>query len=234
MRITRTVAIHQPNFYPWLGFFNKILRADVFIFMDNAQYPKGDGSWCNRVKLLINRQPAWVTMPIVRSYHGTRRICEMKINNSTSWRDKFLKTIQINYARVPFLKTTYPWLAKVINQPADMLADYNIAAIQAFMEYINLDTNKLILGSTLDVTGSATELLIEMVKAVDGTAYLCGGGAGDYQEDDLFGEHGIELIYQNFYHPVYAQTNTNQFTSGLSIIDSLLNCGPENTHNILC
>ncbi len=227
------VAIHQPNFFPWLGFFNKIVRADIFILMDNAQFPKTGGAWSNRVQLLVNGQAAWVTMPIVRSYHGTRRICEMKINNSTPWREKLLKTIQMNYARAPFFKPTYPWLAELIDRPADSLAEYNIAAIRALMERLNLNTAKLVLGSTLNVAGNLTELLIAMVRAVGGTAYLCGGGAGGYQDDELFGAHGMELIYQNFNHPVYPQANTNQFVPGLSIVDSLLNCGPDKTRGLI-
>ena len=79
MPVKKVVAIHQPNFFPWLGFFNKVACSDVFILMDNVQFPKKGGSWSNRVQLAINGQAAWVTMPVVRSFHGTRIIKDMQI-----------------------------------------------------------------------------------------------------------------------------------------------------------
>lgn len=221
----KVVAIHQPNFFPWLGYFDKIARADVFILLDNVQFPKKGGNWSNRVKLIINGQAAWVTMPVVRSYHGTRLINQMQINNATPWRNKLLKTIQINYSRAPFFDALFPLLSELVNNPTDQLATYNLATIYALMENLELDRSKLVLGSSLNVAGQATDLLISMVKAVGGTAYLAGGGASGYQEDEKFAAAGIELIYQNFEHPVYAQVNTKQFVPGLSIIDSVINGG---------
>ena len=75
--MNRVVAIHQPNFFPWLGYFDKIARSDVFIFLDDVQFPKTGGVWSNRVKILIGGEARWSTAPIDRSFTGTRKICEM-------------------------------------------------------------------------------------------------------------------------------------------------------------
>jgi len=230
---SKVVAIHQPNFFPWLGYFDKVKRADLFIIMDNVQFPKTGGTWVNRVKLLVNGQPDWITMPIVRAYHGTRRICEMQINNTTPWRAKLLNTIRMNYGRAPFFKEVFPFLMEIVDSPTDSLAEYNIAAIQVLVSALGLDLSKLILGSTLDVKGEATDLLIAMTKAVGGTAYLCGGGAGGYQDDQKFTQAGVELIYQGFRHPVYSQFNMKEFISGLSIIDAFMNCGLDKMRDLL-
>lgn len=230
----KVVAIHQPNFFPWLGYFNKIARADLFLVMDNVQFPRtGKGTWVNRVKLIVNKQAAWVTMPVVRAHSGVRCISEMRISDATPWRAKLLKTIQMSYSRAPFFEVVFPFLAKLTNNTTDYLAEYNLSAIRSLAEALGLQTSKLILGSTLNVAGSATDLLISMVKAVEGTAYLCGGGAAGYQEDEKFAEAGIELIYQNFQHPVYSQSNTQEFIPGLSIIDALMNCGFEEVLSLM-
>lgn len=229
----KIVAIHQPNFFPWLGYFNKLAHSDIFILMDNVQLTKKGGSWANRVQLIINGQAVWVTMPIVRSYHGTRLIKDMQINNSTPWREKLLKAIQTNYARSPFFGQIFPLFKNLVNNPTDNLADYNETAIRAIAKAIGLDTSRLVLGSTLDSTGEATTLLISMAHAVGGTAYLCGKGSEDYQADDKFAQVKIELIYQAFKHPVYPQINTSAFVPGLSIIDALMNCGLEGTRRLL-
>ena len=227
------VAIHQPNFFPWLGYFNKIARADIFAFMDNAQFPKTGGNWVNRVQLLVNQKPTWVTVPVVRSYHGTRRICEMEIDNRKPWRKKMLTFLQTNYGRAPFFKVVYPKLEILINYQTDSLAAYNINAIQALSQELDLDTSKFILGSTLAVKGSATELLIGMVKEVGGSTYLSGGGAGGYQDDDKFAITRLELSYQNFQHPIYSQYRSDNFVAGLSIIDALMNCGFQQTREMI-
>lgn len=182
---------------------------------------------------MVNRESAWVTMPVVRSYHGLRNIHEIQINESTPWREKLLKTVRTNYSRAPFFADIFSWLTKVVKNPTKSLVEYNTAAIQAIAATLDLDRSKLVLGSELDVEGKATDLLISMVNATDGSVYLSGGGAGGYQEDEKFAKAGIELIYQNFRHPTYPQCNTSHFISGLSIIDALMNCGFEQTKKLV-
>jgi hypothetical protein len=218
------VAIHQPNFLPWLGFFDKIHQSDVFIAMDNAQFSKTGGTWTNRVQLVVNKEPAWVTVPIDRAYHGLRTVREMRIDERQAWRSKLNRTIQLNYERAPHFEAVGPLVRQLIEQPTAELADYNLAAIRSLCGALTIAT-PIAIGSALPTQGSSTELLIAMVKAVGGTAYLAGGGASGYQEDGKFQEAGIELVYQNFHHPTYAQFNTNEFKPGLSIVDALMNCG---------
>ncbi len=226
------VAIHQPNFFPWLGYFNKIAYADVFVVLDNVQFPKTGGTWSNRVRLMVNSRAAWVTMPVVRAYHGVRLIREMKING-TAWRTTFLRIIRSAYGRASHFETVFPFLMELINNPTDRLAEYNLAAIRALTIALGLDPAKLTVGSTLSAEGRGTELLIAILKAVGGVAYLCGGGAAGYQEDDKFAAAGIELIPQDFRHPVYRQGNMDEFTPGLSIIDALMNCGFDGTRALV-
>ena len=88
--MTGLVAIHQPNFLPWLGYFDKLARADVFVLLDDAQFPKKGGTWVNRARLLVSGRPDWVTVPVDRSYHGTRTIIEMQIDDARPWRRKLI------------------------------------------------------------------------------------------------------------------------------------------------
>lgn len=228
----RLIGIHQPNCWPWAGYFDKIARSDIFVLLDNTQLIKTGGSWVNRVRLIISGQATWMTVPVIRP-HGVQLIKDVMINESTPWRDKLLKTIQMNYTRAPFFKQVFPLVEELISNPTDKLAEHNETSIRAITNALGLDTSKLVLGSSLDVTGTGTNLLVSMTLAVNGTSYLCGGGA-TYQEDDKFAQAGIELIYQQFKHPVYPQVNTKEFIPGLSIIDALMNCGIEGTRKLLC
>ncbi len=200
--------------------------------MDNAQFSKTGGTWTNRVQLIVNGEPAWVTMPIVRAYHGVRSVREMRISADPTWRGKLLRTLEHSYRRAPKFGAVFPWLAQLVENPTDGVAEYNLAAIRAVCTALDLRA-PLEVGSALRAERRATDLLISMVRAVGGTAYLAGGGTAGYQEDDKFHEAGIKLIYQEFQHPTYPQFNTTSFKPGLSVIDALMNCGFDGTAALL-
>jgi WbqC-like protein len=232
-RSVTLVAIHQPNFLPWLGYFDKIRRAQVFIVLDDVQYQKTGASWSNRVQLLIAGAPTWVTVPVVRAYHGTRTISETEINDRSPWRDKMLRTIELNYRRAPHFSGVYPALVSLIKLETKSLLEYNVHAIRSIVTALGLNPGKMVMSSGLSASHRSTDRLIELVRAVGGDSYLVGGGAQGYQDDHLFNEAGLGLVYQDFQHPTYRQPSTPQFVPGLSIVDALMNCGYEGTAEML-
>lgn len=227
------VAIHQPNFFPWLGYFNKIVRADVFVLLDNVQYPKKGGSWINRVQVVVSGKSQWITANVERSYHGVRLIKDMQIDDHLPWRNKLGKTLAMSYRKAPFFEDVFPLITELLLKDTESLCEYNSSAIRAICSFIGVDTSHFLLASTLAVEGSATDMLISIVQSVGGDAYLCGGGADGYLEDSKFEEAGVELIYQEYQHPVYEQFNMKEFVKGMSIIDVLMNCGPSRTAELL-
>jgi len=200
--------------------------------MDNAQFPKTGGTWTNRVQMIVSREPAWVTVPIVRAYHGTRSVREMRIHPNSTWRGKLMRTLEHSYRRATHFAEVHGWLEELVLNPTSDLAEYNLNAIHAVCDRLEFKTPFRI-GSALGADGQATDLLISMVKAVGGTAYLVGGGASGYQQDENFAEAGINLIHQDFQHPTYPQLNTTGFQPGLSIVDALMNCGFAGTAELL-
>lgn len=228
----RVVAIHQPNFLPWLGYFAKMAKADTFVVYDSAQFPKTGGTWTNRVKLLMNGVGNWATMPIVRAYSGTRRTDEMLIDDGSPWRSKLLKTVCQNYARAPYFEETFQLTESLINLPETNIARFNEHGIRAVMEVLGL-TTPLVRASEMPVDGAATDALISMVREVGGTAYLSGDGATGYQENEKFTAAGLSLVKMNFAHPTYAQGATAEFVPGLSTIDALMWMGPQATSEMV-
>jgi hypothetical protein len=220
-----TVAIHQPNFFPWLGYFEKIVRSDVFILLDHVQFQKTGGTWSNRVKLLVGGEARWVTAAIVRNYHGVRAINEMEFQPGDPWREKLLKSLAGSYGRAPFYRDTMELIEPLICNPENNLARYNGAAILAITQRLGLPIEKLRWSSEMNADRQASEMLIALTREAGCSAYMCGGGAEGYQEDAAFAAAGIDLIYQNFRHPVYPQVGTKNFSPGLSIIDALMNIG---------
>lgn len=231
--MNKIVAIHQPNFFPWLGFFDKINKSDYFIVLDDAQFPKKSG-WTNRVKIIISDNENWITVPVNRNFSGVKKINEITINENYDWRKKILKIIIQNYSKHPYFYETFQFLEPVIlNNDSSYLSSFNIQCLNSINDYLNLPNNKLRFSSQIDCDGSSNQLLINLTKSLNCKNYLCGGGASGYQEDDLFKASGINLIYQNFSHPKYSQYNQEKFVNGLSIIDCLMNIGLEETKKTL-
>ncbi|MBR0801191.1 WbqC family protein [Bradyrhizobium jicamae] len=216
------VAIHQPNFFPWLGYFDKIRRADIFVLLDAVAYPRagsgGMGSWCNRVRLDVQGEARWVTCPLRRAPLGTS-IATTEIDDTQSWRPKLLRTLEVNYGKAPQFATCMTILEPLISAPESNLAAFNIRAIEAIAAQLRLST-RFIRQSTLSYSGHATELLISLVKAVGGSTYMSGDGAAGYQRDELFAENGLGLVKQNFSPISYGEPS--RFIPGLSVIDYLM------------
>ncbi len=221
----KVVAIHQPNFFPWLGFFDKIIRSDIFVFLDDVQFPKKGGAWANRVKLLIAGEARWVTAAIERNYSGTRSIQEMQFQSKTQWREKFLKSIEMNYRRHPFFEETIKVVESLVQNFDLNIAKYNIHAITCILRELGVNTEKLRCSSDFNVQENSNEMLCVLTSLNGGSIYMCGGGAEEYQDELVFVKHGLKLQYQNFSHPVYPQYNRNNFISGLSVIDAAMNLG---------
>jgi len=226
-------AIHQPNFFPWLGFFDKLKKAEIFIVLDQVQFPKKEGNWTNRTMILVQKNPRWLTVPIVRSYHGFRLINEVEMNEKIHWRKKMLDTLRFNYAKAPYYQEIIPFLETLINYQTRYLLRFNMHILEELMYALRMDFAKVRFQSKLHSQGKATDLLISLTKAVGADTYICGGGASEYQEDEKFRQNGIKLVYQSFQHPIYKQQQIKVFIPGLSIIDVLMNCGLAGTKRVI-
>ena len=231
-QLTCVVAIHQPNFFPWQGYFDKIINSDIFVILDDAQLQKTGGGWSNRVQLSISGEAKWVTAPLNRNFHGTATINHINFDERVPWRDKLIKSLELNYKKALFYNDTITFLRSVINYPENNVARYNLYVIRSILHQLKLKA-KLVIASDMNITENATERLIVITKKLGGSIYLCGGGSAGYQDDNLFLKAGVELKYQNYKQAIYNQTGIEKFIPGLSIVDALMHCGFEGTTKLL-
>ncbi|MEJ8835239.1 WbqC family protein [Ramlibacter sp. AN1133] len=231
MNDIRTAAIHQPNFFPWLGYFNKIARADVFIVMDDVQYQKTGSSWSNRVQLPVAGQGKWVTAPIRRPAHGVQTLAQIEWD-AQPWREKLARTLHLHYARAPHYAEAMSLLEPLVRNPEPRLLPYNLHAVRTIAAALGLG-GRFVLASAFAAQATGTQRLVELVRAAGCRRYLAGGGAGGYQEDALFAAAGLELEYQAYTHPAYPQHGATGFVPGMSIIDVLMNCGVVRTRELV-
>ena len=222
---SKVVSIHQPNFFPWLGYFEKIVRSDYFIFLDNVQFPKKGGSWTNRVKLIVSGQPKWLTANINRQYHGTLLINEMTFAQGNPWRAKIIKSLQTSYSKHPFFDQTMDILDPLIMNSETNISEYNICAVTSLASAIGIDCDKFTRASAFPISDISTARLCVLANSVAADTYLSGGGSSGYQEDQLFSSYNLGLKYQNFKHSGVPPIRYGFFAPGLSIIDAAMNVG---------
>ena len=200
------VSIHQPNYLPWIGYFNKISRSDIFVIFDDVQFPKGKkGFFGNRNKIKTNNGELWLTVPVLdRSQH--KKFNEIKINYD-GWNHKHLLNIKNFYKKTPFFNLYYDDLEDIILKEYDTISDLSTSLIKYFLTQLDI---------------------FYILESFPTDKYLTSDGPGSmrYIKEEDFKEKSIELVWQKFHHPTYTQ-RFGEFKSHLSIIDLLFNYGDE-------
>lgn len=223
------VAIHQPNFIPWIGYFQKISLVDKFILFDNIQLERGK-TFTSRTKILIQGKEHWLTVPTINK-SNCLLIKDTQIDNSSIWKKKHLRTLNSSYKKASFFDEVFPIIENAYSCNSTFITDYNIPLIKAISNYLGLRTEFFVSSEIAipNVNVKGFEKIKELLKAVGATSYLSGSGAGSkrYIDEEQFVSNKIQLKWQSFEIKPYNQLNTNTFIPGLSILDLLFNCGHE-------
>jgi hypothetical protein len=219
------VAIHQPNFLPWLGWFDKWASADVFVLLDTAAHQHTGSNYTNRVRILAQGEPAWITVPVTRGGEERTRIERLRIAGNGTWRRKLRATVAQSYARAPFFADGMAIVDAMLAIETELLCELNLVGIRAIAAALGLPRERLVRASALAVEGTGSDRLVALVRAVGGDAYLTGHGADGYQEDEKFTAAGIAVHRQRYAAQPYPQLRPGDFVPGLSAIDAVMNCG---------
>lgn len=215
------VAIHQPNFFPWLGYFSKIKQSDVFILLDTVDLQIGNAnSITTRTKIKTQQGELWLTIPIKKSEN--KLISAIQIDNRQPWQKKMLKTIQMAYSKAPEYPTVYPMIENLINASHESMSAFNSSIITTIAQWLEIKTQIVVASKLPQVSDDKNFRLIELIKAVNGTVYLSGNGARQYNDESAYNNNHITLTYTNFKAQEYPQLH-GAFIPGLSILDALMN-----------
>lgn len=223
------VAIHQPNFLPWLGYFLKMVHADAFIHLDNVPFTKH--GYQNRVRIKGMEGERWLTVPVLSKGRFGQLTCDVEIDNSRPWRDQHLKGLRADYGAAPFFSPIFDSLQDVYQKGDSHLSRFNLRLVGQVANWLGL-RRRFFLASELGIQATGSHLLLRLVQAVRGGVYLSGPSGKDYLDLDLFARAGIEVRFHSFQHPTYQQHN-GPFIEGLSVIDLLMNVGVEGARDVL-
>ena len=198
-----TVAIHQPNLFPWLGYFDKINKADKFIFLDDVVINTKTPNWFKRVMIVSGGKEFAFTLPLVKPDGSFIEINKVELHKDDRLLRKCFKTLEQSYSRSEFFDSVFP-LIEAFFDSTENFAERNIQFIKQVSAKLELETI-FHQSSEFNLSSKSNELLIELTKLVNGDTYLSGGGSADYQNDELFSDRNIQVIYQNYSHPIYKQ-----------------------------
>lgn len=227
---SKTIGILQPSYLPWIGYFDQIAKSDVFVFYDDVQYDKN--GWRNRNKIKTANGVQWLTVPVLLKGKDMPLIKDVLIDRDQNWVKKHVASIEQNYKKCkyydPFIcwnLQAYYW--KWVWEPA-------VVIIQEILRYLDIKT-EIKFSSSFKKSDHKIHRLIDIVHEFGGTRFIEGAAGRDYMDEAVinqFKQEGIDVVFQDYQHPVYEQ-RFGDFVSHLSIIDLLFNCGKEKTRDIL-
>ena len=196
-----TVAIMQPTYLPWLGYFDLIDRSDIFVFLNSVQFDKR--SWQQRNRIKTPNGELMLTVPVLTKGKFKQKIYDVEIDKSKNFAKKHFNSISSNYKKSKYFKSYINELDEIYNSKINKLSDLNIRLIKWLSSKLGIKT-EFVLSSQLDEHGSKTELLLNICK----------------KKKNLFEKSGIQLSYQNYKHPTYKQL-FGDFIPYMSVIDLL-------------
>lgn len=218
--MTKKVSIHQANYLPWIGFFHKLSKSDCFVLLDIVDYSKNN--IINRNKIKTSNGVAYLTIPIEHKFFR-KPLIDVFLPENSAWAKKHWKTIETNYTKSDFFDSYKDFFKSIYETPPEKLVKLNEKIILFLLKEFKIDV-EIVKASELNINQSLkkTDLLLDILRKVNATAYLSGIGGKDYLEEEKFSD--IRLEYLNFKHPVYGQLH-GKFIEGLAAIDLLFNEG---------
>ena len=213
------ISIHQPVYLPWLGFLDKIISSDKFVFLDDVQYEKN--GFQNRNKIRTHEGNMLLTVPVKTK--STTMLKNVEIDYSFDWIKKHTKSIISNYSKTSFFDNYWPELEKIYNKKHHYLFELNMDIIKFLMNKLNIKTS-IIFSSELKISEQGSNKILKICKELNADTYISGIGGKEYLNEEDFIKNKINLKFQNFEHPIYQQI-FKPFHPNMAAIDLLFNEG---------
>ncbi|WP_052507151.1 WbqC family protein [Desulfonatronovibrio magnus] len=218
------MAMHQPNYLPWIGYFYKISSCDIFVYLDAIQFPRGR-NYSARTTIKTANGPITLSIPVSKpkGLEGKAYYNQIAFAD-TKWKKKHLKTIYTNYKKCFYFSEIYDIIEEHILNATNIL-DLNINLIESIVDYLKIKNKRVRLSHLSESFAQKNDLIIDICQKVEANFYLSGTGGGkEYNNEQALNNNNISLRYLKFKHPDYPQI-WGKFKSNLSIVDMLFNCG---------
>jgi len=217
------LTAHQPQYLPGLRLFDKIARADMFVYLDTV--PMESSGYENRNKIKTAQGWQWLTVPVLRDGYQFKPISDIVIDNTQHWQKKHWGSLELNYSKFGHWEIYGNVWKLIYFQPWHKLAWLNYNILLLVLELMKVKKN-IVRASEYNFVGHKSDLVLDMCKKLGATKYIFGAKGRDYAKVEDFEREGIEVEFQDFHHPVYPQLH-GEFLPNMSVVDLLMNCGPK-------
>jgi hypothetical protein len=215
------LSAHQPAYLPWLGYFDKILRSDIFVYLDSVQFEKG--SFINRNKIKTANGPTMLTIPLKLQGYKEVGIGDIQVDNSQNWQHKHLKSISLSYRKATRFEECFSKLEKLYKDKSDLLSDICLTQLRFWLQEFSINT-KVVCSRGLPVKSKKSDLVFDLCRHFIANDYLSGPLGKHYLKESDFFANDIKVTYQDYKHPVYPQLY-GDFLPSMGIIDFYMNSG---------
>jgi len=185
------IAIHQPEHLPWLGYFDKMAKVDLHVFLDNVQYRKNYFQNRNRI------ETGWLTVPVITRGHISSQIKDMRIDNTQPWQRKYWGKLSQCYSKCPHYKNHSDTIKSIVMSDYEFLVDINYAFIDFFKRCFAINT-PTILASDLTVNGNKSDIILDICREMKANTYLSGLSGRKYLDLKKFQEAGIGIEFHDY------------------------------------
>ncbi|MDC1051160.1 WbqC family protein [bacterium] len=221
-------AIMQPTYLPWLGYFDLMKQADIFVLLDDVKLEKS--SWHVRNRIRSSQGETLLTIPVsLQGCNSETKINDTKISDTKPWRRKHLRTLEQSYSKSPFFNDFYPCLYEALSKQTPLLSEYTSNIIRQLALYFGIKTPIFLSSELSDISGVKDQRLASICKCFDADTYYSPRGSSVYLDKKNYGgaltNAGVKVVYQNFFPVEYTQ-NYKPFIPYLSAVDAAFNCSP--------
>lgn len=213
------VAIHQPDYIPYLGYFYKMSKCDVWVHLDDCQFSNVNWHHWNRIK--TSQGECRLKIPVEQ--HLGYPINKVRTRDELKWKAKHLKAVEMNYKKASHFEEVFHFWKELLIKDYENIADMNIAINTAIAQRLGFHPI-FHCSSEMSINTMREERVIDICLQVGGDEYLSGRGAADYELKEDFKEKGLKLTYSDYIGIKYTQL-WGGFLPNLSILDFLFNCG---------
>lgn len=217
----KTVVISQPMYFPWIGIFEQLRLADVWVFYDDVQFARG---FINRVQVKTPQGTGWITVPL-RKHPRNTAINQLQIQEETKWRNKHLASLKQSFHKAKFCDDALALASDTIYQPDLSFAEMLIEGIHRIRQYLDIGNScSFHKSSELEIGGRKGDRIKAIVKHFSGERYITGHGAVNYLDHEDFEKNDIEVRYMDYKKRPYPQMH-GEFKPFVSTLDMIANVG---------
>jgi hypothetical protein len=226
----KVISIHQPETFPYPGFFSKMMNSDEFIILDSVQFKKNN--YQNRNRIIHEGKSKWLTFPVIMKGHLESNIASTKLADTVDWRSRNLKILEDAYKSCPYYDYHISNLRNMIESSNDNLCEFNMSIIEYIRDCLSINT-PLVYASSLDISSHKSDLVFDICKKREATIYLSGEGGRHYLDKSKFEDADIEILYQSFDTTQQYTQRSQEFIPYMSTIDILMNNTNDDARNYI-